>query len=651
MWTNVTSQCEIEQRILARNQHHLEQMDRERSDNPTTDDLERNHGVNDSVRSLLAGTYVTEHEVNIEMASWLEMMKKKDKEKTPGPLVGIIPREAFQDLFKVADEKTSSNSSFGMNYTIWKALASDDEVAEVQCVMLSMPFLFGFANPRWRKEIDVMLEKKKGVRLIHILRIIGLLEADFNCALKYFFSVEMMKQAESKGLSDEQWGSRRNRTSIDAGFNKLTAYENARVTRTTMAEISHDKKACYDMMEPSMSNVLAQKHNVSEEICKCVDESKDHLERHVKTGLGVSAGFYKEEKGGRRMGGEVQGTGDAPAKYIVQRSVALDTLAAVAPGLNIPSADGSRKIAHHSIAFVNDTDGHVSDGRTGREVEKAIVAKLQQQCSSWRRIVEITHGKLALHKTNWHLLLGEWKNGDWTMVKATNETIILEDGKGVLAVINFLRPDQPNVGLGFKLCMDGNQTHEFNAMKKSLTHLCGSIKSAYLTAEEALQALQQRLKPKVAYPLHLTSFSKKQSRKINRIIRDAILPPMHHNRNTKGAVVYRAHFGMDLDCPLGSWLPVPMHTWFPCYRTKDSLIYRDENTNELQVFAETPALRGTGFHVYSGTTQAIPLESHPIAAQRIGEKLWTHRPMRLGKTDKDRQPSPWTRSVRHLQQT
>ncbi|KAL7526234.1 hypothetical protein ACHAWF_001689, partial [Thalassiosira exigua] len=150
MWTNATSQREIEQRILARNQRHLEQMDRERCDNPTTDDIERNHGVNDSVRSLLAGTYVTEHEVNIEMATWLEMMKKSDKEKTAGALVGIIPREAFQDLFRVANEKTSSNSSFGMNYTIWKALASDDEVAKVRCVMLSMPFLFGFANPRWR---------------------------------------------------------------------------------------------------------------------------------------------------------------------------------------------------------------------------------------------------------------------------------------------------------------------------------------------------------------------------------------------------------------------------------------------------------------------------------------------------------------------
>ncbi|KAL7524344.1 hypothetical protein ACHAXR_000536 [Thalassiosira sp. AJA248-18] len=57
--------------------------------------------------------------------------------------------------------------------------------------MISLPFIYGFANTRWLQETDVMLEKKKGVRKIHILRIIGLLEADFNTALKFFFSVGM----------------------------------------------------------------------------------------------------------------------------------------------------------------------------------------------------------------------------------------------------------------------------------------------------------------------------------------------------------------------------------------------------------------------------------------------------------------------------
>ncbi|KAL7523933.1 hypothetical protein ACHAWF_000756 [Thalassiosira exigua] len=122
--------------------------------------------------------------------------------------------------------------------------------------MLSMPFLFGFANPCWLNEIDVMLGKK-GICLIHVLPLIGLLEADFNTGLKYFFSCAMMQNAEANSLSDKQWGSRNNKTAIDAGFKKLMTYENARVMKSTMAEGSHNVRACYDMMAPAQSNVYA----------------------------------------------------------------------------------------------------------------------------------------------------------------------------------------------------------------------------------------------------------------------------------------------------------------------------------------------------------------------------------------------------------
>jgi hypothetical protein len=66
-----------------------------------------------------------------------------------------------------------------------------------------------------------MLEKKKGVRRIHMLRIIALLEADFNTALKILFAKRLMDNAESVGLNEEQWGSRRNRMALDPAMKNL----------------------------------------------------------------------------------------------------------------------------------------------------------------------------------------------------------------------------------------------------------------------------------------------------------------------------------------------------------------------------------------------------------------------------------------------
>jgi len=200
----VTSQEEIESQIMARNKRHLQQTAREGgvTTGPLMNEIQANHGLNSRVDNLLAGRFETEHEVPEEMAGWIKAVKQTDKEKATPKVVGVMTKEQFQYVFKIANEKTSSSPS-GMHYTMWKAMATSDYCAEFLCIMISLPFVYGFPNDRWLREIDVMLEKKKGVRKIHLLRIIGLLEADFNTALKFFFANKMMIIAEEHGLSDE----------------------------------------------------------------------------------------------------------------------------------------------------------------------------------------------------------------------------------------------------------------------------------------------------------------------------------------------------------------------------------------------------------------------------------------------------------------
>jgi hypothetical protein len=120
-------------------------------------------------------------------------------------------------------------------------------------LMMSMPFEFGFVNERWTKAIDVMLEKKKGVRKIHMLRIIALLEADFDT---------MMFNAETAGLNDEQWGSRKNRMALDPALRNMMIFEYGRYMRVTVAMFAADLTACFDRMFPAISNILAEKIGV-----------------------------------------------------------------------------------------------------------------------------------------------------------------------------------------------------------------------------------------------------------------------------------------------------------------------------------------------------------------------------------------------------
>ena len=55
-------------------------------------------------------------------------------------------------------------STSGLDYTIWKFIASDDTMADVFAIMISLPLKYGFVNERWCQETDVMLEKKTGIK-------------------------------------------------------------------------------------------------------------------------------------------------------------------------------------------------------------------------------------------------------------------------------------------------------------------------------------------------------------------------------------------------------------------------------------------------------------------------------------------------------
>ena len=75
---------------------------------------------------------------------------------------GTVETEDFQESFNNAREDTSSSPS-GLHYTIWKSIATNDELSTIMAKMMSIPFRFGLKNLRWMRVIDVMLEKKKGV--------------------------------------------------------------------------------------------------------------------------------------------------------------------------------------------------------------------------------------------------------------------------------------------------------------------------------------------------------------------------------------------------------------------------------------------------------------------------------------------------------
>ena len=209
--------------------------------------MRADEGMSQTANSIIEGTYQIEYEISVEMKAFFEAIKMTGAERDQPPVLGSVNTAQFQHMLKIADESTSSDPK-GLNYTLWEAMAKSNHISSFLCILVSLPFIYGFVNPHWSNLTDVILEKKPGVRQIHVLRIIGLVSPEFNTMLRYLIGHLAQQNFANTNLCDEKHGFRPRRQAIDAAMLKLLTFESARYMKATMASAQYNNKAGFDRM-------------------------------------------------------------------------------------------------------------------------------------------------------------------------------------------------------------------------------------------------------------------------------------------------------------------------------------------------------------------------------------------------------------------
>ena len=92
----------------------------------------------------------------------------------------------------------SSQSKTHMGH--YKASCERDNIALVHLSIMLVPFKYEFSLNRWQHSFHCMLLKKE-LPYIDKLRIIQLIEADFNAAMKILLSRRLMRHADHAGAN------------------------------------------------------------------------------------------------------------------------------------------------------------------------------------------------------------------------------------------------------------------------------------------------------------------------------------------------------------------------------------------------------------------------------------------------------------------
>jgi hypothetical protein len=188
------------------------------------------------------------HLLQPETAQLLRTISTRANQHQHPALPLEITTEAFQSCYTIVKECTSSSPS-GRHVGHYKAVATCETLSSLHSMMMSIPFIAGFSPQRWCRIVDIMLEKQPGNARIHRLRIIALLESDFNQAVHLLIARPLSFHMEDNNMVPTMpYGSREGRQCVSAVINKQLAHDIVRHKKSIAAFIENDAIGCYNHM-------------------------------------------------------------------------------------------------------------------------------------------------------------------------------------------------------------------------------------------------------------------------------------------------------------------------------------------------------------------------------------------------------------------
>jgi hypothetical protein len=180
--------------------------------------------------AMLRGTF----EITSPISELKEFIQTFKNNPNIPDITPTITATMFRKAFGRVHEKKSTSAS-GRHLGHYKTIMHNTKLTELMCTMMSIPWKHGICLDRWLKVIDVMLSKDEGMCRLHKLRIIQLIEADFNQCLLMLFTKPITHNMDTyEARSPCQWA-QRGQSCTSAVLYKILQIEDARIMRYSMS--------------------------------------------------------------------------------------------------------------------------------------------------------------------------------------------------------------------------------------------------------------------------------------------------------------------------------------------------------------------------------------------------------------------------------
>jgi hypothetical protein len=178
-----------------------------------------------------------------------------NREQLPEIDTFITPEQVSLGFKKWREETSTSPSGCHLGLRRIPAFLTENkeqeqmrqQIQQIQADVINLPIGIGFSPTRWQVVINAMLEKIPRKPMLHKLRVIHILEADYNLALKEIFGRRLMRNCEQYGtLGNRQDGFRKGRSTMQTLLqNELLNDYNKRLRLNNFVGLT-DISGCFD---------------------------------------------------------------------------------------------------------------------------------------------------------------------------------------------------------------------------------------------------------------------------------------------------------------------------------------------------------------------------------------------------------------------
>lgn len=516
-WRYISDPKEIERRIIEWNTLHFDQASGTPLGGETWDTaLDPTKITNKQVMDQLDQAIRNHGEnLHIHTKAFLKEIIQNTQPEMPS-LLSQISCKNFRKFYKRTPENRSSSPS-GLHLSHWKAIARKEVISEAWSRLLNICVQNAYTMKRWRNIVTILLEKDRGQPTIHRMRMIHLVESDFNFVLRLLWGRNFMKNNEKVGsFHPNQYGGRKGVQSQSAALNKRLTIDIVRHYKEDTVLIDKDATACYDRIIRYLVVYTLHRLGLPVSLMKFMNSFLMQAIYKVKTAAGISEGHYTCKHG------TGQGLGWSPPNWASISDVISCLMDRYTPGMKV-SDPASKEVSDRKLdAFIDDVNAGVTETGwkdfTANELVsmgETLFEQATNNMQAYSNFLESSGGELNLRKCYMYMLQFRWKGINWSMVKNKTKLKPAKIQQGPRAMeIKLLNPEESRKMLGVHMAPNNKQKGQTDALCKKAKIWGTNVKKNYLNVYDASLAYTNGLLPSVEYPIGVSSLSPNQCDKI-----------------------------------------------------------------------------------------------------------------------------------------